>query len=50
MPPNEICPNCQQLIEDWHTEWYKTEVPALYKGSLALDAHCAVSRQGIGKE
>jgi len=31
MPPSEECPNCRQMIEDWHVEWYKTEVPSLYK-------------------
>jgi hypothetical protein len=37
MPPNEECPNCHQIVEDWHVEWYKTEGPALYKGMMAMD-------------
>jgi hypothetical protein len=32
MPPNEECPNCHQLVEDWHVEWYKTERQTLYRG------------------
>jgi len=37
MPPNEECPNCHQIIEDWHIEWYKTEGPSLIKGLAAMD-------------
>jgi hypothetical protein len=46
MPPNEQCPNCLQLVEDWHIEWYKTEAPALYKGLAALD--CPLCGQAVG--
>jgi hypothetical protein len=46
MPPNEQCPNCHRLIEDWHIEWYKTEGPSLYKGLAALD--CPLCRQPVG--
>lgn len=37
MPPNERCPHCRQMIEDWHLEWYSPGVPALYKGLAATD-------------
>src|SRR5262245_20195304 len=37
MPPNEECPNCQQVVADWHVEWYKTEGPSLYRGLAALN-------------
>lgn len=46
MPPNEECPNCQQLIADWHVEWYKTEGSALFRGSLAMD--CPLCGQAVG--
>ena len=46
MPPNEECPNCRRKIEDWHLEWYKTEVTAFYKGLAALD--CPVCRHLVG--
>jgi hypothetical protein len=37
MPPNEECPNCRQIVEDWHVEWYKNERSALYQGHVAMD-------------
>ena len=37
MPPNEKCPVCQLIVEDWHVEWYKTEYSALYRGLAAMD-------------
>jgi hypothetical protein len=37
MPHNQVCPCCLIKIEDWHVEWCKSEVPALYKGLAALD-------------
>src|SRR5437867_3048230 len=46
MPPNEECPNCHQIVEDWHVEWYKTEGPALYKGLTAMD--CPLCGQPVG--
>ena len=46
MPPNEKCPNCHQLVEDWHIEWYKTEAPALYRGLAAMD--CPLCGQPVG--
>jgi hypothetical protein len=46
MPPNEECPNCHLLVEDWHLEWYKTEGPLLYQGRAALD--CPSCRQAVG--
>lgn len=46
MPPNQTCPNCLQLIEDWHLEWYKTEVPSFYKGLAAID--CPLCGEAAG--
>jgi hypothetical protein len=46
MPPNEHCPNCHQLVEDWHVEWYKTEGPSLYLGLMTLD--CPLCREPVG--
>jgi len=46
MPPNEKCPNCQQLVAAWHVEWYKTEGPALYRGLAAMD--CPLCGQPVG--
>jgi hypothetical protein len=46
MPPNEECPNCHQMVADWHVEWYKTEGPSLYRGLAALD--CPLCRQPVG--
>ena len=46
MPPNEECPNCHQLVEDWHVEWYKTEGPLLYKGLAAMD--CPLCGRPVG--
>jgi len=46
MPPNEECPNCLQIVEDWHVEWYKTEGPLLYKGLAAMD--CPLCGQPVG--
>src|SRR5260370_41995191 len=46
MPPNEKCPNCQQIVEDWHVEWYKTEGPTLYRGPAAMD--CPLCGQPVG--
>jgi hypothetical protein len=46
MPPNERCPNCHELVADWHVEWYKSEGPSLYMGLVALD--CPLCRQPVG--
>jgi hypothetical protein len=46
MPPNEHCPNCLQLIEDWHLEWYTTEGPLLFKGLAAMD--CPLCGRAVG--
>jgi hypothetical protein len=46
MPPNEKCPNCHQLVRDWHVEWYKTEGPSLYRGLTAMD--CPLCGQLVG--
>ena len=46
MPPNEKCPICLQLVEDWHVEWYKNEGSALYKGLAAMD--CPSCAQPVG--
>jgi hypothetical protein len=46
VPPNEKCPNCQQLVEDWHLEWYQTETPLFYRGLAALD--CPLCGQAVG--
>jgi hypothetical protein len=46
MPPNEECPSCHQVVEDWHVEWYKTEGPLLYHGLAATD--CPLCGQPVG--
>jgi hypothetical protein len=46
MPPREECPNCNQMIENWHVEWYKTEAQSLYKGLAAMD--CPSCGQPVG--
>lgn len=46
MPPREECPNCQQLVEDWHLEWYKAEVPLFCQGLAAVD--CPLCGQPVG--
>jgi hypothetical protein len=46
MPPNEECPACQQIVSDWHIEWYRTEGPALFRGLAALD--CPLCGQPVG--
>jgi hypothetical protein len=46
MPPNEECPVCHQIIGDWHVEWYKSEGPSLYKGSVAMD--CPLCGNPVG--
>jgi hypothetical protein len=46
MPPHEECPNCRQIVEDWHIEWYMTEGPTLYKGLAAMD--CPLCGQPVG--
>jgi hypothetical protein len=46
MPPNEECPNCHQIIEDWHVEWYKTEGSTLYRGLAVMD--CPLCGQRVG--
>jgi hypothetical protein len=46
MPPNEECPNCHQIVEDWHVEWYESEGPTLYKGQAAMD--CPLCGQAVG--
>jgi hypothetical protein len=46
MPPNEECPNCHQVVADWHIEWYTTEGPSLYRGLAVLD--CPLCQQPVG--
>src|SRR5438874_9884631 len=46
MPPNEECPNCHQIVRDWHVEWHETEGPALFKGLAAMD--CPLCGQPVG--
>ena len=46
MPPNEECPHCRQLVEDWHVEWYKSERPLLDKGLAAMD--CPLCSGAVG--
>jgi hypothetical protein len=46
MPPNEECPNCHQKVADWHVEWFKTEVAALYQGLAAMD--CPICSRPVG--
>jgi hypothetical protein len=41
-------PNCQRIVRDWHTEWYKTEATALYHGKAAMD--CPLCGQAVGFE
>jgi hypothetical protein len=48
MPPNEECPNCHQVVADWHVEWYKIEGPMLYKGLAAMD--CPLCGRPVGFE
>ena len=46
MPPNEVCPNCHQMVIDWHVEWYKTESSAFYRGRAAMD--CPLCGEPVG--
>jgi hypothetical protein len=46
MPPNERCPYCHVIVEDWHVEWYKTEAPLLYQGLASMD--CPLCGQPVG--
>ncbi len=46
MPPNEECPQCHQIVKDWHIEWYSTDGPALFKGLAALD--CPLCGEPVG--
>src|SRR5437660_9948440 len=46
MPPNEKCPNCHLMVEDWHIEWYKTDGSSLVKGLAAMD--CPVCGVPVG--
>jgi hypothetical protein len=46
MPPHEDCPNCQQKVQDWHIEWYKTEAVTVIKGLAAMD--CPLCGQPVG--
>jgi hypothetical protein len=46
MPPNQQCPACHAVVEDWHVEWYAAEQSALYRGLAALD--CPLCGQAIG--
>ena len=48
MPPNQECPNCLQVVFDWHIEWHATEGPALYKGQVATD--CPLCGEPVGFE
>lgn len=46
MPSNEKCPNCYQIVIDWHVEWFKTEGAALVRGLAAMD--CPLCGQPVG--
>jgi len=46
MPPNEEWPNCHQIVQDRHVEWYTTEGPLLFKGFAAMD--CPLCGQAVG--
>jgi uncharacterized Zn finger protein (UPF0148 family) len=50
MPPNETCPQCGTLVEDWHLEWCQDgSSPLLYQGKAVTDCPAcrkAVSYQG----
>jgi hypothetical protein len=46
MPPNQKCPICLQMVEDWHVEWYKSEYPFLYRGLAAMD--CPLCGEPVG--
>jgi len=46
MPPNEECPICHRMIEDWHIEWYMAERSDLYRGLVAMD--CPLCGQPVG--
>jgi hypothetical protein len=50
MPPNELCPQCAALVEDWHLEWCPDGSPLLfYQASAVTDCpvcHRPVSYQG----
>jgi hypothetical protein len=38
MPPNEKCPHCSALVEDWHFEWCPDGAPVLlYQGKAVTD-------------
>jgi hypothetical protein len=47
MPPKEECPNCHQVVDDWHIEWYKSEGPSLYNGLVAMDCPLCGSLVGF---
>jgi hypothetical protein len=37
-PARAPCPQCQQLVKDWHREWYPPELqPRIYKGERYAD-------------
>jgi hypothetical protein len=41
MPPNEKCPQCGILVEDWHFEWCPDgSPPLLYQGKAVSDCPC----------
>jgi hypothetical protein len=38
MPPNQKCPHCSALVEDWHFEWCPDGAPLLfYQGKAVTD-------------
>jgi hypothetical protein len=46
MPPNEKCPHCSVLVEDWHFEWCPTGSARLfYQGNAVTD--CPLCRQPV---
>ena len=46
MPPNEPCPYCGQLVQDWHNGWYDlVQRRAIYRGQAAMD--CPLCRQPV---
>ena len=46
MPPNEPCPHCGELVQDWHNEWYEAaQRQAIYRAQAAMD--CPLCRQAV---
>lgn len=46
MPPNQNCPQCGHIIEDWHFEWCADgALPQLYQGMAVAD--CPLCKQPV---